>query len=62
MIPDELNVISEDKSDAGADICPHCGGTGEVPNDEVDSEGHTQRGVGSRPCSCRWDEEDIDDE
>lgn len=33
--------------------CEYCGGTGEVPTDEDDGEGHIQRGVGTRMCICR---------
>lgn len=46
--------------------CPTCCGTGEVPADEDDGEGHTARGVASAPCpDCApeaTDYEETDDE
>lgn len=37
--------------------CAECGGTGEVPCDEDDGEGHTQSGVGTQKCICRKEQE-----
>lgn len=35
------------------EVCEYCLGTGEIPTDEDDGEGHTARGVGTRKCFCR---------
>lgn len=35
------------------DECGECGGQGVVPENVDDGEGHTEQGVGSRPCICR---------
>lgn len=35
------------------EVCADCHETGEVSMDEDDGEGHTMRGVGTRPCPCR---------
>lgn len=35
------------------EVCAECHGTGEISLDEDDGEGHTARGVGSKPCPCR---------
>lgn len=33
--------------------CSECDGTGEVPADEDDGQGHTMRGVGTQKCICQ---------
>lgn len=37
------------------EACPEgmCDGSGEIPADEDDGEGHTMRGVGTQKCLCK---------
>jgi len=41
------------------EACELCLGTGEVSVDESDGEGHIMRGVGTRKCECRLQEDEI---
>lgn len=38
-------------------VCSECLGTGEVSEDIDDGEGHLQRGVGTRKCTCKKEPE-----
>lgn len=42
--------------------CDICHDTGFVLTDEDDGEGHTARGVGTRPCLCELDREKHGDD
>lgn len=38
--------------------CEYCGGTGEVSTDETDESGNVMRGVGTRKCECRLNDQE----
>jgi hypothetical protein len=60
---ESIGNILQKQSDEGECPLGLCDGTGVVAVDEEDGEGHTMRGVGSRPCPCRnREDEDMDDD
>jgi len=42
--------------------CDICNGTGEVSEDETDSDGNVARGTMSRKCLCQLEEDEYDNQ
>ena len=47
--------LNEDRPlcDECAELCEHCGGTGEVSDQVWDSDSHTYQDTGTKKCECR---------
>jgi hypothetical protein len=56
----EVLILSKEDEEA-MNVCEECGGTGEISTDEDDGEGHTMRGVGTRPCPLCKHKEPTED-
>ena len=54
------NYIAEngEETEQESSICMYCLGTGEVSVDESDGEGNIMRGVGTRKCECRLNDQE----
>ncbi len=55
---EEIERAREEMQD---DVCELCGGTGEIPTDIDDGEGHIMQGVGTEICPCKRRTKDEDD-
>lgn len=60
----EDSTSMEEKLEALEEVCPFglCDGSGELPCDEDDGEGHVMRGVGTQMCVCKIKEKEYEPE
>ena len=50
---DNIIKVAMGKEKKEEDVCEYCRGSGEIPVDENDGEGHIMVGVGTQKCICQ---------